>query len=157
MKGGADRKLQTMATMIISVATERFGLVEERSATSQYSKNCRAEKTSELRQELRLLKRQFKQANEDEKSGLAELRGVLRKKLQTLRRAEWHRRWAKERATRRVAFLANPFGFNKQLLGQKCSGHLTCSKEEVDSYLHNTYSNAALGGPRQMQRSDQSI
>lgn len=52
MKGGADRKLQTMATMIISIATERFGLVEKRAATNQYSKNCRAEKISQLRQEL---------------------------------------------------------------------------------------------------------
>lgn len=142
MKGGADRKLQTMATVVISIATERFGSVEKRVATNQYSKNRRAEKISQLRQELRVLKRQFKGASEDEKPGLAELRSVLRKKLLTLRRAEWHRRRAKERARRRAAFLANPFGFTKQLLGQKRSGHLTCSKEEIDTYLHNTYSDA---------------
>lgn len=143
MKGGAGRKLQTMATMTISIATERFGLVETRAATNQYSKNRRAEKILQLCQELRLLTRQFKQASEDEKPGLAELRGVHRKKLLTLRRAEWHRRRAEERANRRTAFLANPFGFTKQLLGQKRSDHLTCSKEEVDSYLHKTYSDAA--------------
>lgn len=59
----------------------------------------------------------------------------------TLRRAEWHRRRKKERARRRAAFLANPFGFTKQLLGEKCSGYLVCSKAEVDHYLKETYSN----------------
>ncbi len=60
MKGGADKKLQTKATMIISTATERFGAVEKRSTKSQYSKNHRAEKISWLRQEQRLLKMQFR-------------------------------------------------------------------------------------------------
>ncbi|XP_053170226.1 uncharacterized protein LOC128354001 [Scomber japonicus] len=142
MKGGADRKLQIMATMVISIATERFGMIEKRAAAKPYSKNRRAEKISQLRRELRDLKNQFKGASEDLKPGLAEIRCVLRKKLLTLRRAEWHRRRAKERAKRRAAFLANPFGFTKQLLGQKRSGHLTCAKEEVDSYLHETYSDA---------------
>lgn len=56
----------------------------------------------------------------------------------TLRRAEWHRRRRVERARKRSAFSANPFGFAKRLLRQKCSGHLECSKEEVDEYLFNT-------------------
>lgn len=92
------------------------------------------------------------------KPGLAELHvwGILRMKLLT--RAEWHRRQAKERAKRRAAFRANPFGLTKQLLGQKRSGHLTCSKEEVDSYLHDTYSDVAWvdGGPWSMQTPHQS-
>lgn len=143
MQGGADRKLQTMATMITNIATERFGAVEKRAAMNQYTKNRRADKITQLRQELRDLKKQFKNASEEEKPGLAELRCVLRKKLLTLRRAEWHRRRAKERAKRRAAFLSNPFGVTKQLLGQKRNGHLTCAKAEIDTYLHNTYSDAA--------------
>lgn len=143
MRGGADRKLQMMTTMIISIATERFGIAEKRAVTNQYSKNRRAEKIAQLRQELRLLKKQFKEAAEELKPGLAELRSILRKKLITLRRAEWHRRRAKERARKRAAFLANPFGFTKQLLGQKRSGQLGCSKEEIDAHLHLTYSDAA--------------
>lgn len=143
MKGGADRKLQTMATMIISIATERYGSVEKRVTTNQYSRNRRAEKITQLRKELRDLKKQFKGASEEQKPGLAELRTVLRKKLLTLRRAEWHRRRAKERAKRRAAFLANPFGVTKQLLGQKRSGQLVCTTGEIDAYLHNTYSDAA--------------
>lgn len=37
-------------------------------------------------------------------------------------------------------FIANPFEFTKQLLGQKQSGRLTYSKKEVDQYLDNTLS-----------------
>ncbi|KAJ8349798.1 hypothetical protein SKAU_G00249280 [Synaphobranchus kaupii] len=145
MKGGAERKLHTMATMIVSITTERFGTVEKSVTKIQYTKNRRAEKITQLRHKLRLLKRQFKGASEEEKPGLAELCGILRKKLLTLRRAEWHRRRTKERARKRTAFLANPFGFTKLLLGQKRSGHLISSKEEIHNHLQNTYSDAARG------------
>lgn len=37
-----------------------------------------------------------------------------------------------------VKFIANAFGITKELLGSKYSGHLTCSKEEVDHFLCDT-------------------
>lgn len=37
-------------------------------------------------------------------------------------------------------FIANPFGFTKQLLGQNRDGDLDCSKEEIDLHLRYTYS-----------------
>lgn len=46
----------------------------------------------------------------------------------TLRRAEWYRRWGKEIARKRAA------------LGDKRSGSLVCSAEDVNSFLHNTLS-----------------
>lgn len=100
-------------------------------------------KISQLRKELRLLGRQFKQAREEEKAGLAELRNILRKKLTTLRRAEWHRRRGRERARKRAAFILNPFGFTKKILGQKRNGHLACTEDEVNKYLSATYSDSA--------------
>ncbi|XP_067280778.1 uncharacterized protein [Pseudorasbora parva] len=36
-------------------------------------------------------------------------------------------------------FIANPFGFTKQLLGKKRSGRLTCSKVEIDRHLRDTF------------------
>ena len=71
---------------------------------------------------------------------LAELQTILRKKLLTLRRAEWHRRRRKERARKRASLVANPFGFTKQLLGQKRSGRLDCLKGEIDLHIQTTYS-----------------
>ena len=62
-------------------------------------------------------------------------------------RVEWHRRWTKKRTRKCTAFLANPFRFTKQLLGQKHSSPLACSKEDTDNLniLQNTYSDAARG------------
>lgn len=95
-----------------------------------------------LRDELRLLKRQYKSVGEVESASLADLRAILRKQLLTLQRAEFHRRRRKERARKRAAFLANPFKLTKQLLGQKRAGRLTCSKDAINDHLKATYSDS---------------
>lgn len=41
---------------------------------------------------------------------------------------------------KRAAFIADPFGFAKQLSGQRRSGWQVCSKEEVDQFLANNLS-----------------
>ncbi|CAJ1076456.1 uncharacterized protein LOC119779116 [Xyrichtys novacula] len=137
-KGEVNRRLEIMTTIIISLAAERFGLEEKKATKLPYTKSNRANKIHQLRQELKTLRRQFKEAREEERGPLSELRGILRNKLMTLRRAEWHRRRRKERARKRTAFLENPFGFTKQLLGQKRSGQLSCSKAEIDHHLDTT-------------------
>ncbi|XP_061896860.1 uncharacterized protein LOC133645950 [Entelurus aequoreus] len=129
-----------MTTIIVSNGAEWFGVEEDKPISSNYTMNRRAEQIHQLRQELRSLARQYKAASEEEKAPLAELRNIIRKKLTTLRRAEWHRRRRRERARKRTAFIANPFGFIKQLLGQKRSGRLVCSKEEVNNFLKNNLS-----------------
>ncbi|KAJ8010015.1 hypothetical protein DPEC_G00070580 [Dallia pectoralis] len=53
---------------------------------------------------------------------------------------QWHRRRRRERARKRAAFIANPFKFTKDLLGQKRSGQLACSQEEIEHHLKETYS-----------------
>lgn len=74
-----------MTTIIVSLRAERFGLEERHQGGTPYVKNRRAAKISQLRQELRSLKRQFKQATEGEKGPLSELRSILRKKLKLKR------------------------------------------------------------------------
>ncbi|XP_073731592.1 uncharacterized protein [Misgurnus anguillicaudatus] len=142
-RGNADQKLRAMSTMIISIGAERFGVKKHQLARSVAEPNRREVKISQLRSELRLLRRQFKAARDEEKAGLAELRHTLRKRLTTLRRAEWHRRRGKERVRKRVAFISNPFGFTKKILGQKRSGQLECTEEEVNKHLSATYSDSA--------------
>ncbi|XP_049324773.1 uncharacterized protein LOC125789951 [Astyanax mexicanus] len=139
-KGDVEGRLKYMTTIITSFGAERFGVEEPKSSKPTFSNNRRADKIRELRKELRMLAKQFKLAAEEEKPPLAELRHTIRKKLKSLRRAEWHRRRRMERARRRSSFLANPFGFTRKLLGQKRSGRLECSQEEVDNFLHNTLS-----------------
>ncbi|TWW71600.1 hypothetical protein D4764_16G0000970 [Takifugu flavidus] len=107
--------------------------------------NRRSFKIHQLRKELRTLKTQFKRASDGDKQALKELYNILRKKLKTLRRAEWHRRRGRESARKRAAFIANPFRFSKQLLGDKRSGRLECSREEVNRFLQNTMSDPLRG------------
>ncbi|KAI4887727.1 hypothetical protein NFI96_005939 [Prochilodus magdalenae] len=139
-RGNADQRMRTMCTMIISIAAERFGMKEQPSARAEGGPNRREMKISQLRQELRLLRKQYKQAKQEEKSGLEELRNILRRKLTTHRREKWHRRRGRERARRRAAFMANPFGVTKKILGQKRSGQLACAEDAINEYLSSTYS-----------------
>nr|BAC82598.1 reverse transcriptase [Takifugu rubripes] len=135
-----------MSTIIVSYGSERFGRIEKgNTETTSYTMNRRSFKIHQLRKELRTLKKQFKRASDGDKQALKELYNILRKKLKTLRRAEWHRRRGRERARKRAAFIANPFRFSKQLLGDKRSGRLECSREEVDRFLQNTMSDPLRG------------
>lgn len=84
-RGDADQKLRMMSAMIVSIGAERFGIKEQWPTRGLGEPNRREVKISQLWKELRLLGRQFKQAREEEKAGLAELRNILRKKFTTLR------------------------------------------------------------------------
>lgn len=146
-KGDIDHQLQTMTTLIVNIATERFGTEAPKPTPSAYAPNHRARKIQSLREELKLLGRLYKTAGEVERAGLADLRAILRKQLVTLRRAEFHRRRRKDRARKRTVFLANPFKLTKQLLGQKRSGRLTCSKDAINDHLKATYSDPIRDHP----------
>lgn len=117
MAKGLNRKTHTMRTMYIGMYTERFSVVEKGKNRSKFTKT-NTEKSSHLRHKLRKLKRQFKMASEQRNAGFAQLHCILRKKLLNLQRAELHSRQTKEKATKNTAYLTNPFGFTKQLLGQ---------------------------------------
>ncbi len=146
-KGDVDHRLRTMTTLIVNIAAERFGIEASKPVPTAYAPSHRARKIQCLREELRLLKRQYKSAGEVERAGLADLRAIIRKQFLTLRRAEFHRRRRKERARKRAAFLANPFKLTKQLLGQKMAGCLTCSKDAINDHLKATYSDSIREQP----------
>lgn len=142
-KGDAGHRLQTMCSLIMSIGAERFGVEQKQGASNSAKPNRREVKISQLRLELKSLRHQFKVAKEEDRPALAELTNITRKKLITLRKAEWHRRKGKERARKRSAFIGNPFGFTKKLLGQKRSGHLACPVEAINQHLNATFSDAS--------------
>ncbi|KAK1791410.1 hypothetical protein P4O66_013430 [Electrophorus voltai] len=61
----------------------------------------------------------FKEASKKEKQAVAELCGILRKKLMSLHRAEGHRKEAREQARRCASYISNPSGFTGQNRKQK--------------------------------------
>ena len=140
-KGSVDHKLQTMCTLITSIGAERFGVIEKGKKDHHPKPNRRAVRISQLRLELKSLKKQFKAEEEVEKKlALTQLRNITRQKLITLRRAEQHRKKGRERAQKRKAFMSNPFGFSKRLLSRKKSGYLSCSEDVMNNHLKSTFS-----------------
>lgn len=113
-KGEADRKLQVMTAIIVSIAAERFGEEDKKSSITSYSENQRAVKIHNIRKEMKVLKSEHKVAGEEERIGLAQLMCILRKKIRVLHRVERHWRQRRERAHKRAAFIANPLKFTKQ-------------------------------------------
>lgn len=70
-KGDWDRRLETMTTLIVNIAAERFGTEAPKPTPLAYAPNHRARRIQSLRKELKLLKRQYKTAGEVEKSWLS--------------------------------------------------------------------------------------
>lgn len=140
-KGDVERRPQSMTTIIVSMAAERFGIEEERGPKQPYTKKRGAVKIHNIRKELKALKKHHKEAREEERGQLDELHDMLRKRLFVLRRAEHHSWWGRQKARMRAAFMNNPFGFIKERLGWRSSGRLACLKEEVKHHLHSTFSN----------------
>ena len=66
---------------------------------------------------------------------------LLRHKLKSLRNAENHRKKRREITQKRAQFTSNPFKFTSKLLGEKRSRSLSATKEEVETYLRETYGN----------------
>ena len=142
-KGGVEKWLSFMTTIITSLASERFGCVESRQPRRPYTANRGVNKMKDLRREIISLKKLYKRASIEERQPLEELRGTLIGKLKTLRWAEWHSRRRKERSRKRANFLSNPIGFARTLLGERRNGNLEASEEEINNYLWDIMSDPA--------------
>ncbi|KAH3840526.1 hypothetical protein DPMN_113976 [Dreissena polymorpha] len=88
----SERQSREQAELIYTFGKELFGTAQEKVGQPKVGGNRRQQKISNLRGELRRLKSRFRQAEEEEKQGLAELRDGVRKEIQCLRRAEKLRR-----------------------------------------------------------------
>ena len=103
LRGPASRKVEKMSTIVYEMSRERFGVEEKhKSAPKPSGPNRRQRKIAELRVRLRELTRQYKIANEFEKTGLSLLRDGLRKELKSIRRAE---RLSKKRREKKKSFV----------------------------------------------------
>jgi hypothetical protein len=98
-----------------------------------------------LRRELRSLRKQFKRATEQEKTGLSELRDIIRKKLKSLATEAEERQENKRQ--RETAFISNPQKLSKTLLSYDKSGRLTSNKEETEEYLITAHADSKREEP----------
>ena len=70
-KGELTMQLKFMTTIIVSMATERFGIMESQHHKMIYNLNRRENKIRELRKEIRSLRKLFKKASTEEKNSLS--------------------------------------------------------------------------------------
>lgn len=76
-----------MSTIIVSIMAERFSEEEKKISGTTYSKNQRAVRIHNIRQEIKALKSQHKKAGDEGRTGLAQFMSILWKKIKVLRQA----------------------------------------------------------------------
>ena len=110
MIGSSDKKMETLTAILYSMGKDRFGVVRKHrpTETQLVILNRRQTKIAALRVECRKLTKQYKQATEEEKIGLSQLRNRIRERLQSLRRAENNKKNRKKRSKKRAEFINNP-------------------------------------------------
>ena len=91
-----------------------------------------------LRKEKKVLRRHWKEADESEKDGLAELWSDVKRRARDLRRAE-NARIKYERRRARQNFFKDPYRFGKSLLDTPKSGVLKVDQSELEEHLSRTY------------------
>ena len=125
-KGSDENQLLTMFKIIISYAKAQYGYIEIKERSSG-KENRRETKMKQLRAELKSLRKQYINTKPDEQVPLREVREIIRAKLKSVRRAEWHRRRRKSKETdslfnRPLCFYKeNIRGKTKQLSGKYSS------------------------------------
>lgn len=88
---------------------ERFGAVESKSKRNAPAKpNRRQREVAQKRRELRILRKQYREANTGEKEGLQQLRETLRSRLKFLQNAKSSRK-RRTKAKKTSSFCSNKF------------------------------------------------
>lgn len=144
LAGTAEKKIDSMTTIITTMARERFGTEERRGSSKTHVNrpNRRTREIWQLRREIKTLNKQFRIASAEEKKGIQELTSGLRGQLCRLRRAERSLKLRKEKEVKRAQFIKDPYRFTKTLLGEARSGRLTSPKEVVEEFLKESHSDA---------------
>lgn len=104
-------RLQTMTTITVNLAAERFCAEEEKGTKKPYCKNLRATKIHDIQKELKSIEEKAQGGKEGGKAPLAELQTMLSEKLPTLHRAKQHWRQRREKLGNILQLINSPFEF----------------------------------------------
>ncbi|GFO45642.1 reverse transcriptase [Plakobranchus ocellatus] len=96
-----------------------------------------------LRKQKRKLKKQIRAASSEETNGLLVIWRQLKARHSALSRAESARKKCSQKRKNHERFIRDPFQFARQLFQQLKSITLTVEREELETHLKKTYSDAA--------------
>jgi hypothetical protein len=140
LTGPAEKKIESMATIMYSLCLEWFGPEDQRSKRETFQTNQRQKKIGKIKKDPRLLGKRWKRAKPPhEKEGLKDLRKKLRTELRNINMVERSNKQRRDRAKKRSKFVANPFKFTSDLLGGKKSGRFECPREQLEEHLKETH------------------
>ena len=96
-------------------------------------------------EELRKTKKNWKMATIEGKAALKQLRDTLRDELKNTRKAEQKSALRKKKSKQQTAFIANPYSYTSQMLGQYRSCTLNCSQAELEDHLFQMHHDPCRG------------
>ena len=134
-------KLTKFTEVVGELCIQHLGTNERKEKQEvQKRPNRRQMQKGVLRARERNLKRQLKDAPDEERPGIQELLDDLHKQILVISRAEHLRKKRKRKRKTREHFYKNPFKFAKSLFIEGKSGVMDVPQEELEAHLKKTYS-----------------
>ncbi len=127
------RRSRSLLKLCTRRATTPLAQKEGKTPRPPAGPSRRQRQIKELREEIKTLKRRWRDAGDKKRAALGEIRTEMRKRLIQLRRAETKREKQREKRRKRKAFFNNPFQSTADLLGKPKGGTLSCAKEEIEN------------------------
>ncbi|CAM4377895.1 unnamed protein product [Leuciscus chuanchicus] len=147
LKGDAAKKIKIMVDIVYQACHDTFGEKEGKTPRPPAGPSRRQRQIKELREELKTLKRRWREASDEERAALNEISREMRKRLIQLRSAETTREKQREKRRKRKAFFNNPFQFTADLLGKPKGGTLSCAKEEIEDSVAAAHGDSSRSIP----------
>ena len=141
--GTAQQRVENFPDIIYHFSLERFGAkapVSKKQSSAGPSRRQR--KCTQLRTELKNLKKAYFEATEKQKPAVEELQIQTRRELKLLRKAEAIRKNRKQGKELREKFTKEPFKVAKEILSDPIKGQLRSTKEEVEEFLKEAHSDS---------------
>ena len=129
-----------MGDIIYNYGFECFGVLERKQRlVPEKIKSRRQQEIERLVRERRRLEKQWKKAEDVDKTNINILHADIKSRLASLRRAEKLRESRKKKERTRSRFLKNPYKFAKTLFNNEKCGRLNVSRDELDDHLKRIF------------------
>ena len=144
-----ENKAETHPGIIFRVGSDRFGVKEAKQKTQSSGPSKRQKKCKTLREEIKKLKKTYKNAPDEEKEAINQLQEEKLKKLRLTKRTESIKQNRKKYSKNCSEFLSQPYDFARKVIAPKPRGVMKSSKAEVEKQLHDAHSDQSKNEERE--------
>merc|ERR1712055_699461 len=144
-----ENKAETHPGIIFRVGSDRFGVKEAKQKTQSSGPSKRQKKCKKLREEIKKLKKTYKNAPDGEKEAINQLQEEKLKKLRLTKRTESIKQNSKKYSKNCSEFLGQPYDFARKVIAPKPRGVMKSSKADVEKQLHDAHSDQSKNEERE--------